>query len=56
MRIWLVTAKDMADKFIDQRRIEAPSQAKAEEYAYDWIARVGGKGYKSTIIELEPGK
>jgi hypothetical protein len=52
MRVWLVTALDREDKFIDQRRIEAGGQNQAENWAYEWIRRVGGQFDKSKIEEI----
>lgn len=52
MRVWVVTALNKDGHFIDQRRIEAPSQSLGEKFAYDWIRRVGGDLYTSKIQEV----
>ncbi len=52
IRTWLVTAKASGGQFIDQRRIEALNQEKAEAYAYTWISNVGGDLLKSEMLEI----
>jgi len=49
MRTWLVTARDGAGKFIDQREIKATGQGNAESDAYDWIK---AKGW--LLTDLDP--